>query len=67
MRPEPIEDCGLLCHLPLVQEVRLEIVDLLNFGLNRGLLSRDEPGSRYKDADYHLGFHALFYNPEIPT
>jgi len=32
-----------------VQEVRLEIVDLLNLGVNRGLLSRGEPGGRYEE------------------
>src|ERR1700694_4318912 len=67
MRPELIEDCGLLCHLLLVQEVGLEIVDLLNLGVNRRWLSRDEPEGRYYDkgAEHNLEFHALFYTPEI--
>src|ERR1700694_5385991 len=69
MRPELIEDCGLLCHLLLVQEVGLEIVDLLNLGVNRRWLSRDEPEGRYYDkgAEHNLGFPALFYTPEIPA
>ena len=53
-----------MCHLLLVQEVRLEIVDLLNLGVNRNLLSRGEPEGRYdKDADCNLGFHRLILHP----
>jgi hypothetical protein len=46
LRPKPVEDSGFLRHLLFVQEVRLEIIDLLNLGVNGGLLSRDEPGGR---------------------
>jgi hypothetical protein len=48
--------------------VRPIIVDLLNFGVNRGLLSRDEPGGRKKDKEAvrRLEFHAPILHPGDP-